>query len=439
MNFRITLTANGIITVQDFLAIQPLVPHLQFISQGAKFGQTVTFDVPSTVWDTIRRTISDLAQRRIPAVDTLGVPLNTGKTMPLLTYQAEMIPGDRPRFHRMETPDNGGGAVSISLGGSSQRVLCFGENLIPGLQAQTKIQKFVAQPTYAYPGTQAFPDPVDALLLKAVRKGPEGNLVNVVINAAASSSSVLTQILGDGNILITVTPVTGSSTSTAIAALINGNTLASSFLSATDLASGTVLGPTASPIYAIGPSNSNLNQPVRLTGGDGGGLAHLDIPSTGYTGLSSGTGFLRLTATKAGNDQNAIAFILNVSQGGNSVAVSGTTITVNRTEALPTMANVNTAINGNASAAALVASSVIGSAGTLGAQAKTWLYGGAGETPIAKVGGASASVTAHSDTEIDLAVTGAAVVTAGGVATDELLVQVQLNYALLQTRMAAIA
>jgi hypothetical protein len=437
--YRITLTSNGVVTVQDFLGLQAYLPEALFTSQGAKFGSTVVFDVPSTAWDNVRRVLSNLAQRRIPALDSLGVPLGTGKNMPLLTYQAEEIPGDRPRIHRVETPDNGGGVVSVSLGGAAQRILLFGENLISGLQAQTVLQRVSAQPIYAYPGTQSFPDPVNGLLVKSVRKGPEGNLISLIILAAAASSSVLTRILGDGSVEVTVTPLAGSSTSTAIAALVNGNTLASVFLSLTDLVPGTPIGPTASPQYGIGPSLSNLNKALFLEGGDGGGLAHLDIPSVGYTGFSSGTGFLRITAVKAGNDQNLIAVILNTSQGSNSVSVSGTTITVNRTEANPTMANVNTAINGNASAAALVASSVIGSAGTLAGFAKTWLYGGAGETPVAKVAGAAASVTAHSDTEIDLSVTGAAVTAAGALATDDALIQIQHNYKLLAARIAVIA
>lgn len=431
---RVTLTANGNLSIQDFLGLQTYLPNHQFVSKGASFGDTIVFDVPDTTWDSVRDELVELSQRRMPAVDTLGVPLGTGKTMPVITYQVELIPGGRPRIHRVDTPDNGGGVASVSLGGGAQRIKLFGENLIAGLAAKATLTRFNPVASFAYPGTASFPLPVDVLQFVSTRKGPVGNLTQIVILPSAGSSSVATQVLADGVVVITITPLNGASTSTAIAALVAGNAVASVYVTATALVASAPVGPTSTPSYNLGASASGQGKALSLSTGDGTGVALLDTPA-----LLGVAGFLRVVAVKAGNEQNLITLRLNVGQGGNSVAVTGTNIVVNRTEAAPTIANVVTAINGSAPAAALVTASSQGAAGTLPGFLPTWLYGGSGETPTAKVGGGVATVTAHSDIEIDLSITGAVVTAAGPIVTDDALVQVQMNYALLQARVTVIA
>src|ERR1044071_7878125 len=99
--FSITVTSNGNSTIQDLLGIEAnSIP--QWVSQNFGRGLTTTFTVSGGVWDRIRPLLNKASNRRIIAVDSSGVPLGTGKKMPLLTYTADLIPGSRPMIHQLE-------------------------------------------------------------------------------------------------------------------------------------------------------------------------------------------------------------------------------------------------------------------------------------------------------------------------------------------------
>jgi hypothetical protein len=165
----------------------------------------------------------------------------------------------------------------------------------------------------------------------------------------------------------------------------------------------------------------------KMYNGDGGGIARLDLLVAG----TDPTNRLRVMALKGGNGGNRIALILRMSQLANSVAVSGTVITVNRTGATETIANLASAINGNASAAALVAASAIGT-GSLGASVQKFLHGGAGPDFSATLGGAPATILSHNDTTLVIAVTAAALVTAGVTEMERAMLQIVAGTTILQ-------
>jgi len=418
-NVLVSVVAYGNATLQDLLGIEAYARPGSFVSQSLSFGSNVSFEVPGTVWTRVRSQLNGLAQRRIPALDVDGVPTGTGKTQPILTYSMEWVPGDRPRIHQVE-----GAPLDLS---SPANLILRGTNLLGGTAASKVVQTWSSAYAYGNPGTRTYTRAVDSLRFDAVNKGPTGNKIAFSIEAAGSAS-VVTTIGEDGEVYVKITPATGASDSTSIAAQLSGN----AFITATALVAGAVIGPTATSIGGNGPSPGGLTPSqagqitkIYLDGGDGGGLARLDIPVV--AGVP--TNRLVLTSAKGGNDRNTIT--VTFVSGSDAVAVSGNNITVTRA-ADTAISTLVTAINGSAARALVVASAVGDDSLTLSrVMAKSWLYGGGGETPVATIAGAASTVVSQSDTSMELSVTNAALVAAGASAGEVAVVQVQMNYGLV--------
>jgi hypothetical protein len=553
-NVAITVTAYGNSVLNDLLGIEAYAKPGTWVSQSFSFGTTVTFEVPGNVWTRLRPLLSSLANRRIPALDSNGLPLASGKTMPALTYTMDWIPGDRPRIHRAligvaggsaavaatgrieavaggvltdgetftlsdgvntpttfefddnasvtpgnvaivfaapDTADIVAGAIATAVNGvvgtldvtaavtgsvvtltnavagaagnvniinntvmditgmsggadastttslslaSPGNITLAGTNLLAGVAASLTLQSWSAAYSYGNPGTRTFTQAVDALRITALAKGPVGNKIAVTIKAPALSGSVTSTLGDDGDIHIVVTPVTGAATATAIAAQIN-NVLAPSsvWVVATALVGSALISPTSTvSVNGISPggltaSNSGQIGKVYLSGGDGGGLSRLDVPVV--AGVQ--TNRLVLVSRRAGNNQNLITLRITVSSGVGTVAtLSGSDITVACNGATETLANIETAINNLANGP--VIASAVGS-GSLGALAKTWLHSGGGEAPAATVAGAPATVVSQSDSQMVLSVTSGALSTAGATVGQIGVVQLQMNYGLVNT------
>lgn len=418
---QVTISTNGGVVLQDFLALEAYQPDALFTSVGADASQSITFVVAGTAWTQLRRELIKLSSRRIPIAGTTN-------TMPALTYTVSDYPGGRPRLALVS------GTVGVGAGDSAtQTMTLYGENLIAGVAASATVYTQTALPTYALPGTRSFSLPQAVLSVTALAKGPIGNKIAFKISAASGAGSVTTTYTQDGEMLITVVPAAGSSDSTSIAAQINGDAVASLFVVAVALVASAPMGPTGAGSVGVGASGAGGVPVVQLEGGDGAGIAVLDVPVT----AGSLANRLRLTAVASGNQANMVTLTINASAGSNSVSVSGNDITVNRTAATA-IGTLVTAINANASARALVVASSVGS-GNLGTTAKTYLYGGSAETPVVKVGGAAASVTSHSDTQMALSFTKAALVTAGATAAEQAEITVGMNYGLLTAQVVVIS
>lgn len=432
-NVLITVTSYGNAALQDLLGLEAYARPGTWVSQSFSFGTTASFEVTGSTWTRLRPLLSILSQKRIPAMDPLGVPLSTGKMQPAITYSMDWVPGDRPRIHQVES-------VPISLAVPAPITL-RGTNLLGGLAATSTLQAWSSAYTYGFPGTRTYTPPVDALRFTAVAKGPGGNLVSYAIKQDTGAGSVTVTIDGDGGAHIEIVPAAGASTSTAIAAQVAGSVPASRWISATVLSAGQPIAPTLTGVGGQGPSpggltpsSSGLTDRVYLSGGDGGGLAFLDIPVV--AGVEANR--LRVTSQKAGNQNNLITLTLVASSGAPGVTVSGNDITVAFAAATRTLANLVADINGSAPAAALVVASAVG-AGSLGSVSKSWLNCGGGETPVATIGGAVSVVTAQTDTSMVLTTTNGALVAAGVLAGEEANVQIQMNYGLVATSVGIIS
>ena len=436
MNANITVVGYGQGAIQDILGLEAYAKPGSFTSQNVTFGVTATFQVTGSTWTRLRPLLEDLAARRIPAVDSTGTPLFTGKTQPMLSYSMDWIPGDRPRVHRV-------GVLPLSIAVPANLTL-YGTNLLAGVAATSVIQSWSAVYSFGFPGTQTYATPRNAVLFTSVQKGRAGNKISYSIKAASGAGSVTTTMNGDNDVHIEVVPAAGASDAAAIAAQVTGDALASTFVTCTNLlAPGTApIAPTATQLAGFGPSpggltpsSSGLVDRVYLTGGDGGGLAQLDVL---VSGSADPTNRLSLVATTAGNQQNFITFTLLVGQVGNSVTVTGTNIVVSRIAATPTIAAVQGALAGSAPASALVTATAVG-AGNLAGVTKSWLHSGSGETPVVQIAGAVATVVSQSDTQLVVSTTNPALVAAGATAGQEATVQVQMNYGLVTAPIGVLA
>lgn len=434
-NIRVTVTAYAPGGIQDELGIEAGAYEARWISSDVTPAATAVFVIPGSVWSRIRPKLNKLAQRRIPAYNlTTGVPLGAGRTMPLLTYTADWVPQGRPRVHQIE-----GAPLSLA---SPANLTLRGTGFLGATYATASIWQTItgyARNTVA--GVRSVPRTVEVFRITSLIPGPAGNNIAVRIRQPASTGAVAFTRESDGTYMVTVTPLTGASNTTAIAAQINGDAVASLWVSATAVVASIALSPTLSASGTGTLASSRTNAPsgdprrdaMRLTGGDGSAQARLSlvVSSPSYANR------LYLLANKAGNDGNLITITLNMSQGSNTVSVSGNDITVNRTGATETLANLVTAINGNASAAALVTASAIGS-GSLGATAKTWLHSGAGEAVTVTVAGATARVVSQTDTALVIATTNANLV-AAGVATGEIaVIQLSMHFGSIGVTLGAV-
>lgn len=420
MKKRVTVVCNGEVALQDFLGLEALSPDAQFVSAKGSFGTTVSFNVAGTTWTTLRRQLIDLSQKRIPALDANGVVTNTGNTMPLLTYSVQDLPGGRPRLHQVEGGLNVGGA-----GAATQTITLRGENFISGTQAELLIEDAKAAYLGVMPGTASYQTRRAVLRLVAVAKGPRGNKIRMTIEPSAAGSSVVVTPAPDGDVTITVTPINGSSTSTAIAALINGDAVASTLVTATALVASVVLPPTGQGAVGLGASAAGGKPYLYLTGGDGGGLATQELLVANSLANS-----LRIVADKAGVDGNLITISILGGQGADAVSVSGNDISVTRIAGTTAIGTLASAINANATAAALVTATAVGS-GSLGTVAKRWLYGGSAETPSVKIGGAPAVIKDQSDIAMTIEVLKADLITAGVAGGEEAVISLLTNYSVV--------
>ena len=431
-NVAITVTAYGNSVLNDILGIEAYAKPGTWVSQSLSFGSVVTFEVPGNVWTRLRPQLNGLANRRIPALGTDGLPLASGKTQPALTYSMDWVPGDRPRV----------GSVTISTTlvdlSSGSTLTVAGTNLLSGVAASLVLQTWSAAYSYGNPGTRTFTRAVDSLRVDAVAKGPLGNKVAVSVEKEAASSSVVVTMGVDGEIYVKVTPITGFSPSTAIAALINGSSAANVWVSATALVAGALISPTStvsvngSSPGGLTASNSGQVGKVYLSGGDGGGLSRLDVPVVAGAPANR----LVLVSNTAGNQQNLVTLTITVSSGvATAATLSGSDITVACELATDTIANIRDAIN--AVVGVPVVASVVGT-GSLGVLAKSWLYGGGGETPVATVGGKVAVITAQSDTAMTITVSSAALAVSPAIsAGHQLALQLQMNYGLVSAPLGA--
>jgi hypothetical protein len=417
MYAQITVTALAPVALADVLGLEASTPEAIFTRLTASAGETVVIRCSGAVWDRLRPQLRKLSQRRIPAVDGAGVVI-PGHTRPAMTYTMDWIPGDRPRLHQLE------GAVTAA---TNSTVTVRGENLVPGAAAQLKfVRERVLPSGYSAAGTTPlYLAPEVVLTVTAVAKGPIGNKIGLLIKAPSGLGSVTTQEFADGQVQITVVPAASANDAGSIATQINTDTLAPLWVTAVANVSSALISAFTGSGEISGPNVVSLLPFQFLTGGDGTGIAFADLLVSG----TDPTNRLNVIAQRAGNQGNLISLTILVSQGSNSVVVTGSDIVVSRTAATTTLADLRTAIRGNADALALVHPEVVGSGtSSLGAVAKTFLAGGAGEQPVAQIGGASATVYEQSDTLLTLYVAGADLTAAGVAAGEVAQVNILLDY-----------
>jgi hypothetical protein len=388
MKRRVTVVALGNCGVQNYSGDQPSNPDTPFTSVSFRAGNTYQFDLSESQWDAVRRDLVKLSQMRMTYVEN-GV--STSRTQPIMTYSVDFLPGFRVRINQVE-----GSPISLA---APANVTLRGVGLIAGTQAGLTIN----------PGTTS------SLALTATRKGPQGNKVVVAIKAASGAGSVTTTFGLDGAVTVTVVPAAAGDNANAIAAQINANVTAALFVTAVGGGVGLVR-----PI-----------EPLRLTGGDGAGVAFVDL-------FYGATGRLRLEAVKPGNEQNLITITFNTPAGLGSVVVSGNNITVTPAAAGAAIATVATQINTDPAASALVTASATG-AGNVVATGKTYLANGSGETPVVTIGGAATTVVSHSDTALVLSTTNGALVAAGVAAGEIAMINVLTNYGNVQAPIDVVA
>lgn len=426
MYAEITVVANAPSVVQDVLGLESTTPEATFMRMSVDGSDTVVVRCSGSVWDRIRPQLRKLSQARIPAVDGNGVVIPL-RTRPALTYSMEWIPGDRPRIHQVE------GSVSVA-GGAALTVR--GENLIPGLKSVLSIyRERVNLGAFSAAGkTPLYNKPELLMTFTAVQKGPGGNNIGVWIKEASGAGSVTVEEYADGKVLITIVPAAGASDTTSIAAQVAGSALASVWISATAVIAAQQVAAFANKQAIVGP-NAVPQRPFRfLQGGDGTGSAFADLLVAG----TDSTNRLRLQAQRAGNQGNLINVKILGGQGADAVTVTGNDILVTRIAATTTLANLAAAINGNANAAALVRATAVG-AGNLGDVEKTFLACGAGEQAVAQVGGAPATITLHTDTDMVVTATAPALAAAGVVAGEVIHTNILLDYQRLQSSQLAVA
>jgi hypothetical protein len=379
----VTVTAYGNCTIDDVDGLEKQVPNTAK-SVNLANGDVKTFTVTNRAWDSrIRDQLVRLSQMRIPLNDGLTV---NGRTRPLITYTVNPLPDQRPQVNQIEA------ATSTLLDLSdAPNIVLKGTNLIPGVAATATV------------GTGT-----GSLTITALNKGPSGNKIKVVILPGTASPSVTNSLGEDGDLTVTVVPAVASQAN-AIATQLNGNAFTALFLSATGGGTGKV-----------------VPQTIQLANGDDTGVASRIFPSV------LATSWLRVVANKPGNSGNNIAIRINAASGGGSVAVSGTTITVTPAAGTITVSAVAAQINGNATAAALVTATAQGTSNLSPAvMGPRYLWGGAGEDVTATVGGAVSTISVHTDTQITLVTSNAALVAANVAAGEAAVIVVKSGYRII--------
>lgn len=426
MYAQITITANASTVITDILGLETLTPEATFTRASVNGNETVVVRCSGPVWDRLRPQLRKLSQRRIPAVDGNGVVIPL-RTRPAMTYSMEWIPGDRPRIHQVE------GTISVA-GGAALTIR--GENLIPGLKATLNIyRERVTVNSFSAAGTTPLYNQPELLLtFTAVQKGPGGNQIGVWIKEPSGGGSVSVEEYADGRVLIVIVPAVAAPTTTAIAAQVAGSALASVWITATAVVAGQVVAAFADKSPIVGP-NALGERPFRfLQGGDGTGSAFTDFLVSG----ADPTNRLRLQAQRAGNQGNLINVKILGGQGADLITVTGNNILVEYMAAATAIGTIATDINADLAAAALVRATAVG-VGNLGDVEQTYLACGAGEQAVAQVGGAPATITLHTDTDMVVSASPAALLAAGVLLGEEAHTNILLDYQKLQTVQTVVA
>lgn len=408
---ELTITAFANIAISDELGLEAAAPDAAFRGDGINAGETHIYNLTTSTWDRVRPRAKALEQKRVPAIDASGAVI-PGATMPAATWSIVPTPSRNPRIHQIEE------APPVSLGSDSVLTV-RGTGLLNGTSAIYEVLSQSGDVNPGFTGVRRFNAAQKVLRLTAVDVGPIGNLIGIRILPPSGGGAVSVEMLPDGVVKITVMPAAAGPTATAVASQINGSA-AAAFITATALIGSARVPPTQLGLVGV-PQAPQVTSPTHkpMYNGDGGGVARLDVLVSG----TDPTNRLRLLARRGGNGGNRIALILRMSQGANTVSVASNVITVNRTGATETLANLASAINGNASASALVAASAIGS-GSLGALTQRFLYGGGGSDFSATLGGAPVTITQHDDTTMVLQVSAAALVTAGVSEMESVMLQI---------------
>lgn len=419
----LTLIGYGNFSVSDEVPFDAIAPEAQF--RGAMVehdSNSITYRMTDAAWEHVRPRIRDLSQRRIAALNADGSTL-AGVTRPAMEYAIVPVPARIPRVTQVEQTS----ALSLVTDG----VLTLrGVNMLGSMPAEYDVVTQSGSTLPGITGQTRFSKGVRIMRLVAVPLGPVGNRIGVRFAAASGAGSVSVKMKLDGEILIDVVPAAGADDVTSVVAQIVASA-AAAFVTATAIVGTAKVPPTNQDQTPMMAQQVPRKPYAYLKSGDGGGVAELNF----LVATEAPANRLRIVAQKGGCPSNNIRVKLVMSQGGNTVVVSGKTITVNRTGSTETIGNLVTAINANATAAALVVASAVG-AGSLGAS-DGYLYGGSGEEPVATVGGAAAVITGHTDTGMVLSVAAADLVTAGVTNLEEAVVQVLMGTSQLQTQVTA--
>jgi hypothetical protein len=363
---KVVISANGPCSIQDPAPTEGNIKDLSNGTISLLGGDTKTLYLTESQFDHVIGQLERLSATRIKQVVGGVVQANT---MPLATWTTDRYPGGRSRVHLMQGTLSAGSGATLAL---------FGENLVPGVQATLAI---------------------GGLTLTAVKKGRVGNQIQAQINPASGAGSVVTKLLGDGAVQVIVTPAAASPGVAAVVSQINGDSLASVYVTASG--TGTVKVPA-------------LGQLLSLSGGGGAAVAWADLAS------AVAGSYLRVEALRPGNVGNAINVKLLAASGAGSVATTGNAIVVTPAAASNTLTAIAAQINADASAKLLVKATVLGTGASAGkAVAVTYLAGGTGETPVVKLGGVVVNITKWTDIEIDIVAT-SAMLAAGGVVAAEI-------------------
>jgi len=416
---KITVTAIADIALNELTGLESAAPEAQFTWLTASGGGTVVEVVcTGSTFDKLKPYLRNLSQSRVKIS-------GSSRTMPVMSYVVDDVPGGRPVLHQSE------GDVSVGAGAA---LTLRGQGLIPGTQARLELRRQTLTNTIGPAGiTRQYNAPETTFRVTAVQYGPAGNLIEFAIMPESGAGSVTTEEYADGVVKITVVPAANASNSTAIAAQIAGDALASVWITSTAVIANAPIKPFRGKLE--GP-NAGSNNPVamNLKGGDGSGVAFADLLVAGV----NPTNRLRIQAQRVGNQGNLINIQLRGGQVGDTVVVTGNSIVVNRIAAATAIGTLATAINANAAANALVQATAVG-AGNLGNVGPVYLACGAGEQAVATVGGAPATITLHTSTSMVVTASPAALVAAGVAVGEVAITNVRLDYKVLNSQQLAIA
>jgi len=412
----LSITAFGDAAFGELSGLDGLDLEGEFRGGEVSAGITRVYRISNAAWERLRPKMRELAQKRVQNLDGSG-NIIIGSFKPLLTYSLTPTPDNHPRINLIEE--------TAPLSPLVNGVLTVkGTNLLGATKAYLDIFSQSPKPiSGGTTGTTRFASPVKIMRIVAQMFGARGKQIYFRV-APAGSASVTVRLVGESRVEITVTPATGATTVADIAGQIVASAAASYYITSISYVSSARV-PVSSPSPVGLGASPQATPPTHLPldrGGDGGGLAELFVP------VAAGvvTNGLMLTATKPGTPGNGTSLVLRMDQGADTVTVTGKKITVNRTGSTETIANIRTAINANASAAALVTATVRGS-GSVGALTERFLYGGSGEEPVATVGGATASIASYDDSTAVLNVAFADFAAAGGAELKNALVQVLIG------------